>query len=113
MVAVSLAIAAVPEGLPAVVTISLALGMQEMIKRHALIRKLSSVETLGSATVICSDKTGTLTQNAMTVTRVWVDGQMLEITGSGYVPEGEFRQDGKKVDPSDFPAVNTALWVAR
>jgi Ca2+-transporting ATPase len=111
MVAVSLAIAAVPEGLPAVVTISLALGMQEMIKRHALIRKLSSVETLGSATVICSDKTGTLTQNAMTVTRVWVDGQMLEITGSGYVPEGEFRQDGKKVDPSDFPAVNTALWV--
>ncbi len=111
MVAVSLAIAAVPEGLPAVVTISLALGMQEMIKRHALIRKLSSVETLGSATVICSDKTGTLTQNAMTVTRVWVDGQTLEVTGSGYNPEGEFRQDGKKVDVNDFPGVTTALWV--
>ena len=92
MIAVSLAIAAVPEGLPAVVTISLALGMREMIKRHALIRKLSSVETLGSATVICSDKTGTLTQNEMTVTRVWVDGQFVDVTGTGYAPEGEFQR---------------------
>ena len=91
IIAISLAIAAVPEGLPAVVTISLALGMREMIKRHALIRKLSSVETLGSATVICSDKTGTLTQNEMTVTRLWVDGQFIDVTGTGYVPKGEFQ----------------------
>ncbi len=111
MVAVSLAIAAVPEGLPAVVTISLALGMREMVKRHALIRKLASVETLGSATVICSDKTGTLTQNAMTVTRVWVDGTALEITGVGYVPEGDFLDKGKKVDPHDYPGISNALWV--
>ncbi len=111
MIAVSLAIAAVPEGLPAVVTISLALGMREMVKRHALIRRLSSVETLGSATVICSDKTGTLTQNAMTVTRVWVDNQALEITGSGYSPQGDFIKDGTKVDIHDFKGISTALWI--
>lgn len=111
MIAVSLAIAAVPEGLPAIVTISLALGMQEMIKRHALIRRLSSVETLGSATVICSDKTGTLTQNEMTVTRIWVDGQFVEVTGHGYAPSGDFQVDGKKVDLDLYPAVKSALWV--
>ncbi|WP_322807235.1 cation-translocating P-type ATPase [Thermanaerothrix sp.] len=111
MVAVSLAIAAVPEGLPAIVTISLALGMREMIRRHALIRRLSSVETLGSATVICSDKTGTLTQNAMTVTRLWVDGTFVEVSGHGYVPEGEFRVDGKALDFNQYPAVLTALWI--
>ncbi|GAB4485649.1 MAG: HAD-IC family P-type ATPase [Anaerolineales bacterium] len=111
MIAVSLAIAAVPEGLPAVVTISLALGMQEMIKRHALIRKLSSVETLGSATTICSDKTGTLTQNEMTVTRIWADNQMVNVTGSGYLPQGDFRVDGKPVDLKQFPAITTTLWV--
>jgi Ca2+-transporting ATPase len=111
MISVSLAIAAVPEGLPAVVTISLALGMREMIRRHALIRRLSSVETLGSATVICSDKTGTLTQNEMTVTRLWVDRLMFEVTGTGYNPTGEFKLEGQAVDLKQYPAALTALWV--
>ena len=111
IIAISLAIAAVPEGLPAVVTISLALGMREMIKRHALIRKLSSVETLGSATVICSDKTGTLTQNEMTVTELWVDGQFINITGTGYAPKGDFLVDGKQVEIKAYPAALTALWL--
>jgi Ca2+-transporting ATPase len=110
--AVSLAVAAVPEGLAAVVTITLALGMREMIKRHALIRRLASVETLGSTTVICSDKTGTLTQNQMTVTRLWVDGATLEVTGQGYDPVGQFRVDGKPMDLVHMPGVSTALWAA-
>ncbi len=112
IIAVSLAIAAVPEGLPAVVTISLALGMREMIKRNALIRRLSSVETLGAATVICSDKTGTLTQNEMTATRMWVDGQFFNITGSGYAPAGDFEKDGEQIELVDYPAALTTLWVA-
>ena len=111
IIAISLAIAAVPEGLPAVVTISLALGMREMIQRHALIRKLSSVETLGSATTICSDKTGTLTQNEMTVTRVWADGQFIQVTGTGYAPVGEFQVDGSKADVNKYPAILSTLWL--
>ncbi len=111
MVAVSLAIAAVPEGLPAVVTISLALGMHEMIKRHALIRRLSSVETLGSATVICSDKTGTLTQNEMTATRVWADGKFLNISGKSRSLAGDFLDGNNPVNLQDFQAILTALWV--
>jgi Ca2+-transporting ATPase len=98
MTAVSLAIAAVPEGLPAVVTICLALGMQRMVRRHALLRRLPAVETLGTATAICSDKTGTLTKNEMTVTQVWADDELYHVIGQGYLPYGEFRLGEQAVD---------------
>ena len=100
MTAVSLAVAAIPEGLPAVVTIALALAVQRMVRRHVLVRKLPSVETLGSVTVICTDKTGTLTQNAMTVRKIYADGKTFDLSGAGYGPEGELSCNGGKCDPS-------------
>ena len=98
MTSVSLAVAAVPEGLPAIVTVALSLGVLRMSRHHALVRKLAAVETLGSTTVICTDKTGTLTVGQMTVRALYVADQNYEVTGEGYGPEGEVRLDGKKVD---------------
>jgi len=96
---IALAVAVVPEALPAVVTISLAIGVQRMVKRHALMRRLAAVETLGSTSVICSDKTGTLTKDEMTVRKVFVAGQLLEVSGTGYEPVGQFSRAGTKVVP--------------
>jgi Ca2+-transporting ATPase len=101
MFGIALAVAVVPEALPAVVTISLAIGVQRMVKRHALMRRLQAVETLGSTTVICSDKTGTLTKDEMTVRKLFVAGQVVEVSGAGYEPRGQFSVAGDSVEPSE------------
>ena len=109
LTAVSLAVAAIPEGLPAIVTISLALGVQRMVRRNALVRKLSAVEALGAATVICSDKTGTLTKGEMNVRVLFAGGEEYEVDGEGFDPRGEVRHGGDRVPLADDPDLRAAL----
>jgi Ca2+-transporting ATPase len=107
---ISLAVAAVPESLPAVVTGALAIGTTRMARRRAIVKRLPAVETMGCTTVICTDKTGTLTKNEMTVRRLFVDGQIIDVSGSGYEPAGTFQAGGAAVHPQDYPAL---AWAAR
>ncbi|MGD8384501.1 MAG: HAD-IC family P-type ATPase [Lysobacterales bacterium] len=109
MTGISLAVAIVPEGLPAVVTITLALGVRAMVRRRALLRRLSAAEALGSATVVCTDKTGTLTQNEMTVRQIRTAGGVIDVTGTGYDPAGHFEAEGHKIDYRQQPDLLTLL----
>lgn len=109
MSAVALSVAMIPEGLPAVLTITLAIGVSRMAKRNAIIRNLPAVETLGSTTVICSDKTGTLTRNEMTVQKIWAGNEIFSVSGIGYSPEGEIQKDDKRIDVSTNVALNELL----
>ncbi|MFN4174907.1 MAG: cation-translocating P-type ATPase, partial [Parachlamydiaceae bacterium] len=112
LISISLAVASIPEGLPAIVTIALSYGLGKMAKESALIRRLTSVETLGCATVICSDKTGTLTQNEMTVREIWIDNHYIDVTGSGYTPKGHFHIDRHPIDPLKNEDLMTLLKIS-
>jgi potassium/sodium efflux P-type ATPase len=112
LAAVSLAVAAIPEGLPAIMTITLAIGVQRMAKRNAIIRKLPAVETLGAVTVICSDKTGTLTRNEMTVRTIATTNNLFELSGTGYDPHGAISQANKDILPDEYPLLQEAARAA-
>jgi len=109
LVGVSLAVAVIPEGLPAVVTLTLAIGIKTMMQKNCLIRRLPASETLGAVSVICTDKTGTLTRNEMAVVRVKTPGAEVAVTGTGYAPEGVFLLDGRAIDPGDYPGLRQFL----
>jgi Ca2+-transporting ATPase len=109
MVSVSLAVAAIPEGLPAIVTIVLAIGMNKMVKRNAIVKKLLAVETLGATSVICTDKTGTLTQNEMTVVKIYTNDKIIDIEGVGYEPKGDFKLGDEKISPLEDKNVQSLL----
>lgn len=109
---IALAIAAVPEGLPIIATITLAIGMQKMVKHQALVRELLAVETLGSVTTICTDKTGTITENQMTLKKIYLNDQEIEISGTGYQPEGEFFLAGSKVELNEAADLKLTLKAA-